>query len=82
MVLPNAFSAILNKVFSLLLVSFKTDIGWQGTAVSEIKEFRKDFMTECAERTSCDMIATEIVCYRGDVTGPRWTDSEPGRLAV
>ncbi|KAG6369907.1 hypothetical protein JVT61DRAFT_13374 [Boletus reticuloceps] len=62
MVLPNAFSAILHK----------------GTAVSETKDFRKDFITECAERTSCDTIATEIVCYRGDASNPRWTDSEPG----
>ncbi|KIJ66157.1 hypothetical protein HYDPIDRAFT_174829 [Hydnomerulius pinastri MD-312] len=64
-VIPNAFSAILNK----------------GTAVSEAKEFRKDFITECAERTSCDTIATEIVCYRGHSTNPRWTDSEPGMFS-
>ncbi|KAG6371758.1 hypothetical protein JVT61DRAFT_9110 [Boletus reticuloceps] len=64
MVLPNTFSAILHK----------------GTAVSETKDFRKDFITECAERTSCDTITTKIVCYRGDASNPRWTDSEPGRL--
>ncbi|KAI9567190.1 hypothetical protein HD554DRAFT_2109591 [Boletus coccyginus] len=62
MVLPNAFSAILNK----------------GTAVSETEEFRKDFMMECAAGTSYDMVATEIVCYRGDASSPRWTDLEPG----
>jgi len=65
MVLPNAFSAILHK----------------GTVVSEAKEFRKDFVTECAERTSCDTIATEIVCYRGNASNPRWTDSEPGMFS-
>ncbi|KAF8132021.1 hypothetical protein EV363DRAFT_1583618 [Boletus edulis] len=65
MVLPNAFSAILHK----------------GTVVSETKDFRKDFITECAERTSCDTIATEIVCYRGDASNPRWTDSEPGMFS-
>jgi hypothetical protein len=49
--------------------------------VSEAKEFRKDFVTECAERTSCDTIATEIVCYRGNASNPRWMDSEPGMFS-
>ncbi|KIK16840.1 hypothetical protein PISMIDRAFT_250101 [Pisolithus microcarpus 441] len=62
-VIPNAFSAILHK----------------GIAVSETKEFRKDFIVECAERNTCDTIATEIVCYRGNSPNPRWADSEPGR---
>ncbi|KAH7883409.1 hypothetical protein F5I97DRAFT_1939180 [Phlebopus sp. FC_14] len=61
-VIPNAFSAILTK----------------GTTVSEMKEFKKDFITECAERSSCETIATEIVCYRGSSPNPRWADSEPG----
>lgn len=61
------------------LWSVKTDIEIKGTTVSEAKEFRKDFITECAERTSCDTIATEIVCYRGNASNPRWTDSEPGK---
>lgn len=47
--------------------------------VSETKEFRKDFVTECAEGAPCNSIATEIVCYRGNVSNPRWMDSEPGR---
>ncbi|KIK93909.1 hypothetical protein PAXRUDRAFT_486725 [Paxillus rubicundulus Ve08.2h10] len=64
-VLPNAFSAILHK----------------GTTVSEAKEFRKDFITECAERSSCDTVATEVVCYRGNSSNPRWTDSEPGMFS-
>jgi hypothetical protein len=50
----------------------------QGTAVSETKEFRKDFITEVVDRSGCNMIATEVVCYRGDSPDPRWTDSEPG----
>jgi hypothetical protein len=50
----------------------------QGTAVSETKEFRKEFITEVVDRSACNTIATEIVCYRGDSSNPRWTDSEPG----
>jgi len=61
MVLPNAFSAILHK----------------GTKVSDTMEFRRDFVTECAEGSSCNTIATEIVCYRGNASNPRWMDSEP-----
>ncbi|KAG1734631.1 hypothetical protein EDB19DRAFT_1896424 [Suillus lakei] len=65
-VLPNAFSAILTK----------------GIAVSETKEFRKDFITEVVDRSACDMITTEIVCYRGNSPNPRWTDSEPGMFST
>jgi hypothetical protein len=65
-VLPNAFSAILTK----------------GTAVSETKEFSKNFITEVVDRSACDMITTEIVCYRGDSSDPRWTDSEPGMFST
>jgi len=65
-VLPNAFSAILKK----------------GTAVSETKEFRKDFITEVVDRSACNMIATEVVCYRGDSLDPRWTDTEPGSFTT
>ncbi|KAG1846570.1 hypothetical protein DFJ58DRAFT_705635 [Suillus subalutaceus] len=65
-VLPNAFSAILTK----------------GTAVSETKEFSKNFITEVVDRSACDMITTEIVCYRGDSPNPRWTDSEPGMFST
>ncbi|OJA20126.1 hypothetical protein AZE42_04099 [Rhizopogon vesiculosus] len=65
-VLPNAFSAILKK----------------GTAVSETKEFRKEFITEVVDRSACNMIATEVVCYRGDSSDPRWTDSEPGMFST
>lgn len=50
----------------------------QGTAVSETKEFSKNFITEVVDRSACDMITTEIVCYRGGSSNPRWTDSEPG----
>lgn len=64
-VIPNAFSAILCK----------------GIAVSETKEFRKDFIVECAERNTCDTIATEIVCYRGNSRNPRWADSEPAMFS-
>lgn len=64
-VIPNAFSAILHK----------------GTAVSETKEFRKDFIVECAERNTSETIAAEIVCYRGHSQNPRWTDSEPGMFS-
>lgn len=65
-VLPNAFSAILTK----------------GTAVSETKEFSKNFITEVVDRSACDVITTEIVCYRGDSPNPRWTDSEPGMFST
>ncbi|KAJ8585540.1 hypothetical protein M405DRAFT_705987, partial [Rhizopogon salebrosus TDB-379] len=65
-VLPNAFSVILEK----------------GTAVSETKEFRKEFITEVVDRSACNTIATEIVCYRGDSSNPRWTDSEPGMFST
>ncbi|KAG2073742.1 hypothetical protein BDR04DRAFT_1127075 [Suillus decipiens] len=65
-VLPNAFSAILTK----------------GTVVSETKEFSKNFITEVVDRSGCDMITTEIVCYRGDSPNPRWTDSEPGMFST
>ncbi|KAG2129869.1 uncharacterized protein EDB93DRAFT_1095170 [Suillus bovinus] len=65
-VLPNAFSTILAK----------------GTAVSETKEFSKSFITEVVDRSACNMIATEIVCYRGDNPNPRWTDSEPSMFST
>lgn len=65
-VLPNAFSAILTK----------------GTVVSEAKEFSKNFITEVVDRSACDMITTEIVCYRGNSSNPRWTDSEPGMFST
>ncbi|KAH7929509.1 hypothetical protein BV22DRAFT_1080676 [Leucogyrophana mollusca] len=64
-VIPNAFSAILTK----------------GTRISESKEFRKEFITECAEKSTCDSIATEIVCYRGDNPDPKWTDTDPGMFS-
>ncbi|KAG1792831.1 uncharacterized protein HD556DRAFT_1432493 [Suillus plorans] len=65
-VLPNAFSAILTK----------------GTAVSETKEFSKSFITEVVDRSACNMITTEIICYRGDSPNPRWTDLEPGMFST
>ncbi|KAH7912713.1 hypothetical protein BJ138DRAFT_1228277 [Hygrophoropsis aurantiaca] len=65
-VIPNAFSSILTK----------------GTKISESKEFRKDFITEGAQKSTCDSIATEIVCYRGDDTNPRWADTEPGMFST
>ncbi|KAG1830176.1 hypothetical protein EV424DRAFT_1315773 [Suillus variegatus] len=65
-VLPNAFSAILTK----------------GTAVSETKEFSKSFITEVVDRSACNMITTEVICYRGDSPSPRWTDLEPGMFST
>ncbi|KAG1878471.1 hypothetical protein C8R48DRAFT_768032 [Suillus tomentosus] len=47
-VLPNAFGTILTK----------------GTAVSETKEFSKSFITEVVDRSACNMITTEVICYR------------------
>ncbi|EGN92781.1 hypothetical protein SERLA73DRAFT_116909 [Serpula lacrymans var. lacrymans S7.3] len=66
MVIPHAFSSILTK----------------GTRVSESKEFRKAFITESTEVTSCNNIATEIVCYRGEALSPRWTDTEPAMFST
>jgi hypothetical protein len=50
----------------------------QGTVVSETKEFRKEFTTEVVDRSACNVIATEVVCYKGNSPEPCWTDSEPG----
>jgi len=61
-VLLNAFNVILKK----------------GTVVSKTTEFRKEFITEVVDRSACNVIATEVVCYKGDSPEPRWTDSEPG----
>ncbi|KAG6332938.1 hypothetical protein ID866_6154 [Astraeus odoratus] len=52
-----------------------------GTTISETKEFRKDYIVECAERTTCDTVATEIVCYRGDSLNPQWADLEPAMFS-
>ena len=60
-VIPNVFSPILKK----------------GEQVTEDKEFRKEFITESASKSTFDMISTDIVCYRGDSPSPRWIDSEP-----
>ncbi|EIW80673.1 hypothetical protein CONPUDRAFT_82796 [Coniophora puteana RWD-64-598 SS2] len=64
-VLPNVFSTVLKKA----------------TQVSEDSEFRKEFITESASKSTFDMISTDIVCYRGDNPSPRWIDTEPEKYS-
>ena len=44
----------------------------------EDKEFRRDFFREEKDVASCNSIASNITCYRGDNQNPEWMDIESG----
>ncbi|TFK64289.1 hypothetical protein BDN72DRAFT_881586 [Pluteus cervinus] len=60
-VLPHLFRPILKK----------------GTRVTEDKEFREEFYQEAIDLTGFKSVSTDILCYRGQSSEPKWLDSEP-----
>ncbi|KAG9309474.1 hypothetical protein JVU11DRAFT_10444 [Chiua virens] len=57
---PNGFQVILPK----------------GVQVNEQKEFRSSFVFNRSSQSMFGDLCTTIMCYRGTVPDPRWTDSE------
>ncbi|EKM53451.1 uncharacterized protein PHACADRAFT_148058 [Phanerochaete carnosa HHB-10118-sp] len=67
MVIPNAFNLILAK----------------GTSLREQDEVCSQcFYKEASSITALNKISTTIVCYRGSVKNPKWTDAEPERFST
>ena len=52
----------------------------QGTKVAETKEFESALCKEMHK--PMETIVTNIVCYRGNQTDPRWMDEEPGEMIL
>ncbi|KAF9523663.1 hypothetical protein CPB83DRAFT_862441 [Crepidotus variabilis] len=48
----------------------------KNTQVSEEKEFSKRLTTYFAERSSSNKVETTLMCYRGELTEPRWLDTD------
>ena len=75
--LPNAFSPILKKVLLSCDCNTKPDT-FQGTQVSEEREFRSDFFTLEESAADCSSISDHISAYRGSLSDPCWMDIESG----
>ncbi|GJE91452.1 heat shock 70 kDa protein 12A [Phanerochaete sordida] len=66
-VIPNSFNMILAK----------------GTCLRENDEVcSQGFYKEASSAAALKKISTTIVCYRGSVKAPRWTDAEPERFST
>jgi len=75
--IPNQFSSILPKVHKEnTLVHSDDDICFQGTQVSELREFRRPFSFNTKSRAACASHSVSITCYKGDLQEPKWMDIE------
>lgn len=67
MVIPNSFRMILAK----------------GMSLRENDEVHSQwFYKEASSAAALRKISTEIVCYRGSVKNPKWTDAEPEKFTT
>jgi len=74
--IPQQFASILLKVHNEnTLVHSDADICWQGTQVSELREFRRAFHFRQKSRHTFDS-CVNIMSYKGDLQQPKWLDVE------
>ncbi|KAG2353445.1 hypothetical protein BDR07DRAFT_1367118 [Suillus spraguei] len=57
-----------------LLPDYFQSILLKGTQVSELREFRKSFITTRTSLAACKSVSTDIVCYKGALQDPQWLD--------
>ena len=78
-VVPDGFVAILKKVSHVACVTPPMRLtSHQGDTVREEEELAHSFSIEATETSSLSKISAEIICYRGAIKDPKWTDKEPG----
>jgi hypothetical protein len=63
-VLPDHFTTILPK----------------NTQVSEMREFREEYFEEAGHPETLRRLESEVWCYRGSLTNPRWKDEDPSSV--
>ena len=78
-VLPNAFSTMLQKVcLSPTSNDAHIHTSLQGTRVREKEEISKSFSMQARELRALSSISSEVIVYRGRGQ-PKWVDVEPGQ---
>ena len=80
---PKGFGPILIRVRHLRYQTPSTlMIVVKGTRVGEEQTFEEAFVIRRSTMDACEIVEVDITAYRGSLTKPDWTDTEPGKYIL